>query len=296
MRIFLTGGSGLLGSKLAEIAKEGGHEIYSGYCHNLPEIGVPVELDLAKPDQASLSKIILGIMEDLRIDLIIHSAALTDVDKCEMDKDLASRINILGTKAISEAAKKVGAFLIYVSTDYVFDGEMGGYSEEDKTNPISYYGYTKLMGERYCQDFCIARTCVIYGARPASGKVNFALWMAEKLRNGEKIKIVTDQYITPTLNTNLAKMILDAGERRLSGIYHMAGATRISRYEFAREMARIFGYDEGFIIPSRMSDMKWKARRPVDSSLDTSKAARSLKESPADIEISLKMLKEELAW
>jgi dTDP-4-dehydrorhamnose reductase len=283
----ITGGSGLLGSRLAEIALERGHSVYSGYHQTRPGAGTPVRLDLAEPLSSS------KVVEDLKPDLVVHSAALTDVDRCEVDLDLAFRINVEGTRSISLAARRAGSFLIYVSTDYVFDGRVGRYSEEDEPNPLSYYGYTKLLGEQCCHD-CIARTCVLYGARPAGNKVNFALWIAERLRKGEEVKVVTDQHITPTLNTNLAGMILESGERRLRGIYHMAGATRVTRYQFACELARALGLNEDLVKPSRMGEMEWKARRPADSSLDTGKAARDLKEKPADLDRSLKMLKEEL--
>jgi dTDP-4-dehydrorhamnose reductase len=168
------------------------------------------------------------------------------------------------------------------------------YKEEDETNPINYYGYTKLLGENYCQDFCIARTCVIYGAKPASGKVNFVLWLINKLENGESVKIIIDQFITPTLNTNLAKMVLEIAERKITGIFHLAGATRVSRFKFAKEIAKEFGLDENLIMPAKMNDISWIAKRPKDSSLDTSKAAKYLNEKPYELKKALKVLKEEM--
>ncbi|HDN83556.1 MAG TPA: dTDP-4-dehydrorhamnose reductase [Candidatus Altiarchaeales archaeon] len=288
MKIFVTGGSGLLGSKITEIAPERGYDVYSGYCRHKPEFGKAVKLDLTDADS------IVRAINDVEPDVIIHTAALTDVDRCEVDKDLAYKINVEGTKIIAEVARKFDSFLIYISTDYVFDGNEGLYKEEDETNPVNYYGYTKLLGEKYCQDFCIARTCVIYGAKPASGKVNFALWLINKLEKGESVRIVTDQYITPTLNTNLAKMLLEIAERKITGIFHLAGATRVSRFEFAKEIARVFGLDESLIIPSRMDEINWIAKRPRDSSLDASKAAKYLNEKPYDLRKALKVLKGEI--
>lgn len=287
MRIFVTGGGGLLGSKLAEIALEEGHKVFSGYNHNLPEKGMPVKFELTV--DSSISKAV-----DLaRPEAIFHTAALTDVDRCEAERDLAWRINARGTKILAEAAKDAGAFLVYISTDYVFDGNKGLYGEDDATNPISHYGYTKLLGEKYSD--CVARTCVIYGSRPSSGKVNFALWIIDNLQKGEGIRVVTDQYISPTLNTNLAKMLLEAGERRLEGIYHLAGAERISRYDYACRLADAFELDKDLIAPSKMADVGWKAKRPMDSSMDVSKAARMLRETPSDIDKSFEILKEEIS-
>jgi dTDP-4-dehydrorhamnose reductase len=286
MRLLVTGGSGLMGSKVAQLALKKGYAVFSGYAHHEPENGVGVKFDLA--DSFSIADAVRAC----RPDLIIHTAALTDVDVCETNQDLAYKMNVLATKALYEAALEIGAFTIYTSTDYVFDGSCGMYKEEDATNPVNYYGYSKLLGEQYCDT--VARACVIYGAKPASGKINFALWVVESLRSGKTIKIVTDQYITPTLNTNLADMVLELAERRLRGVYHLAGATRISRFDFAVELARTFELDEELIIKSKMSEMKWAAKRPYDSSLDTFKAYRCLEAKPQSIEEALRTLKTEI--
>jgi len=285
MRIFITGGSGLLGSKIAEIALIRGYEVYAGYCHNKPAFGEPIKLDLAKDTD-------LEVIYNIKPEVIIHTAALTNVDECEANNELAYRINAEGTKRVVEIANELGAFLVYVSTDYVFSGDKGMYKEEDEPNPIDYYGYTKLLGEKYCD--CIARPCVIYGAKPTSGKVNFALWLIDNLRNRKKVKIVTDQFITPTLNTNLAKMLLEVAGQELKGVFHLAGATRVSRYDFALQIANKFGLDKDLIIPSRMDEMRWLASRPKDSSLDTSKASRYLKEKPYDLDVALNILRKEV--
>jgi dTDP-4-dehydrorhamnose reductase len=286
MKIFITGGGGLLGARLAGMAQEEGHDVFSGHNHSLPQKGSALKLDLAVDN--SIHKAV----EQAQPEVIFHTAALTDVDRCESERDLACRINARGTKVLAEAARKAGAFLVYISTDYVFDGTRGMYKEEDAANPISHYGYTKLLGENYAD--CAARSCVIYGSKPASGKVNFALWILQKLQKGEEIRTVTDQYVSPTLNTNLAGMLLEAGEKRREGIYHLAGATRISRYDFACKLADVFELERSLIVPAKMADLCWKARRPMDSSMDVSKAARLFKKKPWDIDRSLKILREEI--
>jgi len=290
MRFFITGGSGLAGSKLAEMALARGDQVYSGYAHNQPPYGKEVKFDLLDANG------IRDIIERMRPDVIVHSAALTDVDRCEREKDLACKINVEGTRAIAEAARKAGSYLVYISTDYVFDGQRGLYrEEEEETNPVSYYGRSKLQGEEFCLDQgCIARTCVIYGSRPASGKVNFALWLLNALKSGKEARVVTDQFITPTLNSNLAAMVLEAADRRLSGIYHLSGAARVSRYDFACELARAFDLDRRLILPSQMSDIGWLAKRPMDSSLDTGKASRMLKNRPLNLCESLQVLRDEI--
>ncbi|MGB4652597.1 MAG: dTDP-4-dehydrorhamnose reductase [Methanothrix sp.] len=289
MKIFITGGSGLAGSRLAEMALARGDEVFSGYAHNRPACGRGVRLDLLDPDG------IRDIIERTRPDAIVHSAALTDVDRCEREKDLAFKINVEGTRAVAEGARAAGSFLVYVSTDYVFDGRRGLYREGDQTGPVSYYGLSKLLGEELSLDQgCVARTCVIYGRRPASGKVNFALWILNSLGSGKEISVVTDQFITPTLNSNLAAMLLEAADRQLSGIYHLSGASRVSRYDFACQLADTFELDSRLILPSRMSDLDWLAERPKDSSLDTSKARQMLKNGPLPLNDSLQLLKKEI--
>jgi len=286
IKILITGGSGLLGGKVAELAQARGYEVFSGYAHNAPGFGRAVKFNLL--DGPAISETIVR----LKPEIIIHSAALTDVDRCEREKELAYKINVEGMRIVSEASKRAGSFLIYISTDYIFDGIRGMYKEGDDPHPLNYYGLTKLLGEEFC-DGCIARSCVIYGSRPSSGKVNFALWIINSLRSNQPIDVVTDQFITPTLNSNLAAMVLEAGERHLDGTYHLTGASRISRYDFARTVARMLDLDLSLISPCRMEDMKWAAERPKDSSLDTSKAAKNLKEKPLSIEEAMQRLKRE---
>ena len=288
MKILITGGSGLLGGKVAELAQARGYEVFSGYAHNAPGSGKAVKFDLL--DGQGISETITRIKPEV----IIHSAALTDVDRCERERELAYKMNFEGTRIISEVSKQIGSFLIYISTDYVFNGSRGMYREDDSPNPLSYYGLTKLLGEQFCDHGCIARSCVVYGSRPAIGKVNFALWIINSLKANQPIHVVTDQFITPTLNSNLAAMVLEVGERQLNGTYHLAGASRISRYDFARTVARMLDLDLSLLSPCRMEDMKWAAKRPRDSSLDTSKAAKHLEEKPLSSEEAMQRLKDEL--
>ncbi|MCK4313974.1 SDR family oxidoreductase, partial [Candidatus Bathyarchaeota archaeon] len=190
------------------------------------------------------------------------------------------------------------AFLVYISTDYVFKGERGMYKETDKPAPINHYGVTKLKGEEHVKNlldnYCIARASVIYGSIPATGKINFALWLLNKLKKKEKVEIVTDQWNSPTLNTNLANMILEALERKLTGTFHMTGATRLSRYEFAELLAETFNLDKNLITPVSCEQIKWVAKRPKDSSLDVSKAYLKLKNKPLKIHEALQKTKREV--
>ncbi len=291
MKILITGGSGLLGSKISEKTIEKGYKVYSGFNTHESRFGTPIRLDIC--DKILLHK----IFKDVSPGVVIHTAALTNVDKCEEDEELAWKVNAEGTRNIAELSKKHKAFLVYISTDYVFSGEKGMYKETDETNPINHYGVTKLEGEMtvkaIADEWCVARPSVIYGSTPAAGKVNFALWVLEKLEKGEPISIITDQYVSPTLNTNLAEMILEIVEKRLTGVYHLAGATPINRYDFASFLAEKFKLDKNLIRPVKSEDMKWKAKRPKNTSLNVEKASETLNKKPLKIEDALNTLKEE---
>jgi dTDP-4-dehydrorhamnose reductase len=294
LKLLITGAGGLYGSKLAQMALDRGFEVYSSDIQNTSVYGNFVKLDVSSKQQVN------EVLDNIKPDVIVHAATLTDVDKCELNKDLAWRINVEGTKNIVAALQEVDSFLIYISTDYVFSGEKGCYVESDSPDPVNYYGLTKLIAEEIVQtlpetQFSIARPSVIYGSTPAAGKVNFALWLIETLRRGERVRIVTDQWNTPTLNTSLAEMTLEVIERRLTGMYHLCGATRVSRFEFARQIADAFGLNKGLIDKARSSQFTWPAKRPADSSLDTSKAQRTLKCKPLLISDAIERLKLELS-
>jgi dTDP-4-dehydrorhamnose reductase len=291
-RILVTGASGLLGSRIVELGADLGHEVYSSYNDHVLKQANSLKIDLQNNKQVK------DALNSVKPNCVVHCAALSDVDKCEKNNDQAWRINVEGTRRIIKASEKIGASLIYVSTDYVFQGDRGSYTEEDTTNPINYYGYTKLQAELLVKkmegDWVVARPSVIYGSVPAAGKINFALWLINKLQKKEPVNIITDQWVSPTLNTNLAQMILEIIERRLTGVYHLAGATRINRYDFALRVAKEFDLDETIITPVFSKDMNWAAKRPMDSSLDVKKASKTLNAKPMMIQEALSQLRKEI--
>ena len=292
MKLLITGASGLFGSKLSEIAVSKNFEVYSCDVQELPVCGTFVKFDVSNKEQVNEA------FRRVKPDVVVHAATLTDVDKCELNKELAWKINVEGTKNIVEAANNTDSFLIYISTDYVFNGEKGNYNESEQPAPINYYGLTKLKAEELVKtraEYFIARPSVIYGSTPAAGKVNFALWLIETLQKGEHVKIITDQWNTPTLNTNLAEMTLEIVERRLAGTFHLCGATRLNRFEFAQQIAKEFDLDKSLIDSALSSQFTWPAKRPMDSSLDTTKAQKTLKNKPLDMNEALKQLKLEIS-
>jgi dTDP-4-dehydrorhamnose reductase len=291
MKLLITGASGLYGSKIAQLATDKQHQVYSLDNQNQATFGVPIQADITNKPQ------IESIFKEINPEAVIHAATLTDVDKCEQNRELAWKINVDGTTNIAQAAKANNAFVLYVSTDYVFDGDKGNYIETDLPSPINFYGYTKLKAEeqikKILSEYCIARTSVIYGSTPAAGKINFALWLISKLKNKEQTKVFTDQWNSPTLNTSLAQMTLEIIERKISGLFHISGATRISRYDFAMMLAKAFNLDSNLLIPASSKDLSFPAKRPKDSSLNTIKAQQTLKNKPLTIEKAIEKLKTE---
>jgi len=285
-RILVTGGSGLLGSKIAELAK-GNHQIIPTH---FKESLFPnsIKVDITNKQE------VFQTVQKLKPDIVIHTAAETNVDKCEKEKDWAWKANAEGTGNIAEICGKMNIKILYVSTDYVFDGEKGYYAEEDEPNPVNYYGLTKLKGEEFleknCSDFFIARTSVLYGLYPR--RLNFATWVIESLRQGKSIQVVDDHFNSPTLADNLAQALLEAAEKDLKGLYHMAGSERISRYDFSVKIAETFGLDSTHIKPIKMSELKaWVARRPRDSSLNIEKAQKILGTKFLNVHESLNTMK-----
>lgn len=281
MRLLIIGGGGQLGSKLVELAKPN-FEVYATYMTRRP----PLEGDRSIPLDKRHRDRVFALFKELKPDVVIDTGAIHNVDYCETHRDEARAVNVEGTKNLAEACEAHDAKFVFVSTDYVFDGTKGNYSEEDVVNPVNYYGLTKLEGERAvaraCSRYAIARPSVIYGyvpsaSRSSSGKpMNFAVWLIQKLRSGEPAKIVTDQYSSPTLVDSLAKALLRLAEGDEIGIFHVAGRSRLNRYEFALKIAERIGLDSELISPITTDQLKQAARRPMDSSLKVDKVERSL--------------------
>jgi len=210
-RLLVTGASGLLGSKIAKIARED-YEVIPLY-GSKPLNSNALKLDITEREQ------VFSLFKKVKLDTVIHTASETNVDKCEIQKDHALRVNVEGTRNVASACSKLGAKLIYISTDYVFDGEKGNYTEQDKPNPINYYGVTKLEGEKQvtqnCQKYFILRASVLYGWHPwkhviaicyTAKKVGGQIKAGAKEGNANFFKI---NYIPEKLAFDHAKMMKD---------------------------------------------------------------------------------------
>ena len=281
-KIFITGSAGQLGQALLNLFKSR-YEIISTSRSTYNK--TDYFLDITDP---ILTKDLIATISP---DIIINLAALTDVDLCEKKPELANSINFHGVQNL------VNAFngpIIHLSTDYVFDGAKGQYSEEDATNPINEYGRTKLEGEQYLaknsNDSLIIRTNVLYDYA-SNSNASFLNWIVHSLNDEKVINVVDDQINNPTWTMSLAIVIDRAIQTELNGFIHWGDADWISRYEFALKIAESFNLKKDLIEPIKTAELKQTAIRPLKGGLSTIYAEKILNLEPPSIEHCLHQLK-----
>ena len=252
MKILVTGSNGMLGNDLLPLLQER-HAV--------------VPLTRAEADITDELQVRRAIKE-VRPEVVIHAAAMTAVDDCELRPELAFRANAEGTRHVASACAELGVPIFYVSTDYVFDGEKAEpYVETDRTHPVSVYGQSKLEGENQVRAllrrFWIARTSWVFGP---FGK-NFVEAILGKARQGATLRVVDDQVGCPTYTADLARKIVEIVELGSPGLYHISNQGSCSRFEFAQEILRQVGLDLALVVPVPTSASDRPARRPMNSRL-----------------------------
>ena len=278
-KICLIGGNSLLGSKILEKNEE--FEITSTI-HNeniFNKSDKIIKLDLTN------WKNCLKILE-LKPDIIINTAAITDVDFCEKNQNIATNVNVRGVENLVKISKQLGCKIIQISTDGIFSGKGGKYFEVDLPNPINHYGKTKLESEKIVsnlEDHLILRTSVLYGfiskkmiesRSKYSKKMNFVLWVLYSLNESKKLRIVNDQFSNPTFADNLAQIIFESIKKNLIGIYNATDRDCISRLDFVKKIAKKFNYDFDLIQPISSKELNQFAKRPLKTCLDCSKISK----------------------
>jgi len=229
------------------------------------------------------------LLFDLRPDAIVHCAAATNVDWCEDNPEQAKAINVHASATLAEVASSLNARLVYISTDSVFDGKKGGYVEADEPAPLNVYADSKLAGERETlrrNPSAIVVRVNIYGWN-AQDKESLAEWVLGRLEKGAEVPGFTDVFFTPILVNHLAPILFATLQRNLTGLYHITGSERISKFEFSRKVATAFGFDPGQVTPCRVQDMNLRAARPLDVSLNTEKIRVALGRSMPDVDAGL---------
>jgi dTDP-4-dehydrorhamnose reductase len=288
-KLLVTGCNGLLGQKVVELARP--HYWIVGIDLQDKAIGSVDEYMILDISQREA---VLDAVVGISPTSIVNTAALTNVDVCERERDLAWRVNVDGVRNLIEAGQRVKSPLVQISSDYVFDGRAGPYSEDDDPHPIGFYGLTKLESERILagskSPWAVVRTNVLYGwARGV--RLNFVLWIRAQLSSGKYIQVAIDQYSNPTLVENLAQGILALLRGNHSGIYHVAGANYVSRWAFALKIAQVFELNPELITPVISSQLFQRAPRPHWGGLKTVRTAKKLGLKMRGVQIGLETLK-----
>jgi dTDP-4-dehydrorhamnose reductase len=274
--MLVTGSNGLLGTKLvaAMLTRADSQPLAAsrGPCSN-GALGAFPFCPLDVTDSAQ----VMAVFAEAQPEVVIHTAAMTDVDGCERAPEAAQAINVEGTANVAAACARAGARIVHLSTEYVFDGAAGPYDEEDAPNPLGVYARTKLASEHVvaarCADWAVARTTVLYGYAP-NVRPNFVLWLLDQLARGQRVRVVADQIGSPTLADNLAEMVLALATGGGQGLYHTVGASRLDRFSFAQLAAETFGLDADLIHPVATAELRQPAPRPLAAGLSVARFRR----------------------
>lgn len=297
MKILITGSNGLLGQKLVKLCLQKNIAFVATSSGENRNPDCPAEfyrpLDITSKTQ--VDSVVLAEMPSA----IIHTAAMTNVDECEIKQQACHQINVMGTAFLLAAAQIINAHFQLLSTDFVFDGEKGNYREEDRVNPLSVYAQSKVDAERLLQvsnftNWSIARTIIVYGTGNNLSRSNIILWAREALAKGNPLTIVDDQFRAPTWADDLAMGCLSIVEKKHFGIFHLCGPQTYSIIDLVKKIAIFYGYSIENITPVSSSTLNQAAKRPPKTGFDLTKARTLLDYNPISLEESLALLEEEL--
>jgi dTDP-4-dehydrorhamnose reductase len=279
MKILLTGANGMVGSNLSKELTKTNHTVLAtgrgenrlppSYLHDNFQYR---SLDITEKEQ------VMDIVIGFKPDLIIHGAAMTQVDECEEKKMLSYKTNVEATDHLILAAEEINARYCYLSTDFVFSGDNGPYVEDDETGPVNYYGMTKELAEQHIMQsnlsWTIIRTILLFGKADHLNRSNFIYWVKENLEANKPIRVVADQIRTPTYIPDLTKAIIDMAEKGSQGLYHISGMEVMSPYEMSLVIAQKLGLDTSLIQPVDAQTFTQKGRRPLKTGFIIEKAMK----------------------
>ena len=292
MRILITGSNGLLGQKLVELLLTKDDYLIatakSTLAIDLPK-GEFHSLDITNPDE------IQKVIQQSKPDAIINTAAMTQVDHCETEREKCWANNVTAVESLVKVCEKTKTHLIHVSTDFIFDGTRGPLDESEKPNPLSYYGESKLAAEVAIQksniDWAILRTVLVFGVTKDMSRSNIVLWVKKSLEEGNVINVVNDQWRTPTLAEDLAMGCYLAATKKIKGIYNISGDEMMTPYDIAIKTADFFGLDKSLIQQTDSTKFKQPAARPPKTGFIIDKAKRELGYKPHSFVEGLGVLK-----
>jgi dTDP-4-dehydrorhamnose reductase len=292
MKILVTGANGLLGQKLLKLLQEKDHvnlvaTARSPLTQSLSR-GEFFLLDVTDPTQ------VYSVVSRTKPDVIIHTAAMTQVDDCETKQEACLLNNVTAVEFLIHACKKNKSRLIHISTDFIFDGSHGPLDEDAVPNPVNFYGESKLKAEKLIQasdiDWCILRTVLVYGITNDMSRSNIVLWVKKSLEAGKKISVVNDQWRTPTLAEDLAMGCYLAATMNAKGIYNISGKDFLTPYNIALQTADFFKLDKSLLSATDSTQFKQPARRPLKTGFILDKAKRELNYQPHSFYEGLQIL------
>lgn len=297
-KILITGSNGLLGQKLVElISKDTNYELIAtsrgenrlsnktGYTYH--------PLNVADREDVKL------VMKKFEPNFVIHTAAMTNVDQCESQRDECWQLNVRAVEYLVEFCQKINCFLLHVSTDFIFDGENGPYDEEAVAKPISYYGTSKLAAERTVMKskipYAIARTVLVYGIAEDMSRSNIILWVKKSLEDKKTIQVVNDQWRSPTLAEDLAIGCFLIVQKEAAGIFNISGKDFLSPYQMAIKTADYFELDKSFIVESDSTKFTQPAKRPPRTGFIIDKAVKELGYNPVSFDEGIAIVANQFA-
>jgi dTDP-4-dehydrorhamnose reductase len=302
-KILITGSNGLLGQKLVELLTQNttgrytaaGKPYYQVIATARGENRLPFtdgyeyqSMDITSREQ------VLEVVANTNPDVIIHTAAMTNVDQCETEKNACWSQNVSSVEYLVEACSKIDCFLLHLSTDFIFDGKSGPYNEEAEANPISFYGWSKYAAEKLLTNsnirWAIARTVLVYGIAHDMSRTNIILWVKKSLEDGKNIKVVTDQWRTPTLAEDLAKGCALIAEKEVEGIFNISGKDFLTPYEMAIMTADYFKLDKLLIAQADSTTFSQPAKRPPRTGFNLSKSQQVLGYEPVSFTEGIEVL------
>lgn len=292
-KVLITGSNGLLGQKLVKLISENPNYQLLATARGADRLGSDdkykyAELDIT--DQASVDK----LLSEFNPDFIIHTAAMTNVDQCESDREGCTLLNVEATRYLVEAAEKNNAFFIHLSTDFIFDGTKGPLLEEDVPNPISFYGQSKLDAENIVTAsklrWAIVRTVLVYGIVKDMSRTNIVLWVKKSLEDKKTINVVDDQWRTPTLAEDLAMGCFLIMEKEATGVFNISGKDLLTPYEMAIQTADFFSLDKQYINKADSSTFTQPAKRPPRTGFIIEKAQTVLGYQPHSFVEGIKVM------
>jgi dTDP-4-dehydrorhamnose reductase len=296
MKILVTGSNGLLGQKIIHqlSAREDMTLIASARGSNRNPEGNYTYVSLDVTDRHQVNQ----IFDQHRPEVVIHTAAMTQVDACETEKESCWALNVQAVEHLVDAASEINSYFVHLSTDFVFDGLAGPYKEDDPTNPLSYYAESKLASEEVVTKSpvrgAIARTMLVYGIAHDMSRSNIVLWVKKNLEEGKQIKVVNDQWRMPTLAEDLARGCILLAEQQKEGIYHLSGKDMLTPYDMAIHTAEFFGLDKGLIQEVDGSIFSQPAKRPAKTGFILDKAIKDLGYCPVSFSEGIKIMADQL--